>query len=134
MRTSPEEYAQLLANQKRVDHKQVKLDHVPSIQEILALQLAERGVEIQTEYPFHPRRKYKADIYVPSHRLIVEVDGGGAQHGRHHRNQGYEDDRERDWLALMLGFTVLRVTTRQVLTNRAIDMVMQLLEQRGSAT
>ena len=44
------------------------------------------GVRVRRQHPLHP---YVADFYVPSHRLVIEVDGGI------HRFQR-EKDRLRD--------------------------------------
>ncbi len=60
------------------------------------------GVRVRRQHVLHP---CIVDFFVPSRRLVVEVDGGV------HRLQR-ERDRARDaWLARVYGVSVLRVDT-----------------------
>jgi len=58
--------------------------------------------------------------------LLVEVEGGSMMNGRHNRAQGFEDDCEKYNEALMLGYAVLRVTSRQVRNMKAIRWIIKL--------
>lgn len=134
VRTTSEEYAALLENQRRVKRKQTVMNHVPSAAEVLALQLREAGVSLLYDsFEFHPARKYRADIAIPalSPWLIVEVDGNGSgsHPGAHRSLAGYERDRERDFEAISLGYTVLRVTPRLVLSGVALQRVLTLVQK-----
>ena len=61
---------------------------------------------------------YIVDFYCPSAKLIIEVDGG-----QHYSEQGQAQDRIRDEYLSQLGFKVLRVSDREVLSN--INGVLQ---------
>lgn len=111
--------------------KQPVMDHVPGPAEVLALQLKDVGVTfLYDSFHFHPSRNYRADFAIPQKKpwLIIECDGGTFMKGGggHNRGKDYENDRERDAEALLLGFTVLRVTPRQILEGKAISWITQL--------
>lgn len=95
----------------------------------------------ERQFRFMPDRDFRADLAfmgppVPLRRgLIVEVDGeghrdprtGGWVPGGHHRTKGRAADLERDALAMLLGYQVLRVTPAQVKAEQAVEWVGQLL-------
>ncbi len=60
-----------------------------------------------TNVPLHG---YKADMYWPSHGLVVEFDGWQA-HGHRH---AFESNRKRDQVMVAHGIRVLRVTDRHL--------------------
>ena len=66
----------------------------------------------QTEYRFHPTRKWRFDYAWPTERVAVEIDGGQwvANGGRHNR----DSDREKLNYAAAQGWRVLRFSTQQV--------------------
>lgn len=80
---------------------------------------------------FHPRRKWRFDLAWQTNDLMrnlaVEVDGGGFVNGRHSRGLGIEKDAEKFAEAACLGWTVIRVTPRQVQNGQAVKWVTQLL-------
>ena len=57
-------------------------------------ELAERNPieEVVAEYRFHPSRDWRFDFAIPSHRVVVEVEGGAFNGGRHIRPEGYLRD------------------------------------------
>lgn len=68
----------------------------------------------ETEYKFHPSRKWRFDFAWPRHLIALEVDGAVFVRGGHTRGKGYEGDREKDGEAVVLGWKVLRVSTGQL--------------------
>ena len=46
----------------------------------------------EREYRFDPDRRYRADFAWPTRSLLVEVEGGTRQYGRHNRHEGFEKD------------------------------------------
>ena len=66
------------------------------------------------EYEFCPDRKWRADFAWPdqSIRLLVEIEGGIHQNGRHNRVVGYVNDCEKYNWAQEHGWTVLRYAGR----------------------
>lgn len=81
----------------------------------------------ELEVRFHPTRRWRADYLWREPKLIVEVDGGVFVAGRHSRGAGVEQDVEKFAEAMLLGYRVLRVTTRHVRDGRAIRWIEQLL-------
>jgi hypothetical protein len=113
------------------------LDHVPTPAEILALQLTEAGISFGTEFHFHPRREWRADLCLPAFdpdqgivpRILVEVEGGAwlKGGGRHNRGKGFEADMEKYAEAIMLGYILLRVSPRQIMSCKALEWIIGLL-------
>lgn len=82
-------------------------------------------LRFERQFKFLPDRAFRADFAFPDARLLVEVDGGMWIRGsKSHGAGGYELDRERDALAMMAGWVVLRVTPGQVKDGRAADWVV----------
>lgn len=83
-----------------------------------------------TELRFHPSRRWRFDCAWPDRKLAVEVEGGVFVQGRHSRGLGMEKDTEKYAEAAILGWTVLRVTPRQVKSGQALNWIERWL-QRG---
>ena len=84
--------------------------------------------EPETQYRFLPDRRFRADFAWPDRKLLVEVDGGQHVYGRHNRAGGYAQDRERDNLAQLAGFTVLRFTGAMVESGQAVSVIEMALD------
>lgn len=67
--------------------------------------------EYDTEYRFHPERRWKFDFALVNRRIAFEVEGGTYSGGRHVRGKGYAGDCEKYNTASMMGWTVFRFTT-----------------------
>jgi very-short-patch-repair endonuclease len=102
-------------------------------EETLAMMLRAYGVEFEREYRFAPPRRWRADFCVPSHRLLIEVEGGVYSNGRHSRGSGFEADCEKYNAAAMDGWTVLRYSTRMVKSGEAVAGIMEYLQRAGPA-
>lgn len=99
---------------------------IPEIQ--LLTHILERELpEPAQEYAFHPTRKWRFDIAWPSRKFCVEVEGGVWSHGRHTRGYGFEDDCVKYAEALLLGWTVLRVTPAMIYSLYAIETIQKIL-------
>jgi len=97
----------------------------------------------ERQFRFRPDRLYRADFaFVFPQRtaafgrgLLVEVDGEGHREkgtgtwvpGGHHRTKGREADLERDALAQLAGWRVLRVTPGQVKRGLAVEWAGRLI-------
>lgn len=68
----------------------------------------------ELEYKFHPTRKWRMDFAWPDRMVALEIDGAVFIRGGHTRGKGYENDREKDGEATVLGWRVLRVSTGQL--------------------
>jgi very-short-patch-repair endonuclease len=80
------------------------------------------------EYKFLSDRKFRADFAWIEQKLIVEIDGGTWRVGGHSSGAGIRRDYERDVLAMLAGWRVLRFTTCQVKSGFAIDSVERMLK------
>jgi very-short-patch-repair endonuclease len=93
--------------------------------------------EPQTQYLWaRPERMYRADFAWPERMVLAEVQGGiwAANPGRHNRGSGYERDCERDNLAAILGFRLLRFTERMIRDGMAVDHIRRALEASAATT
>lgn len=81
----------------------------------------------EREYVFAAPRKFRADFCWPDRMLMVEVDGGGFVGGRHGRGLGMEADCEKASLAAVLGYRVIRVTPRHIVSGKAIEWIRAAL-------
>ena len=75
-----------------------------------------QGPPLEREYRFHPTRKWRADFaHLPTCTLI-EIEGGifMRKGGRHNRGGGYAKDAEKYLEAAIHGWTVLRLTEKQL--------------------
>lgn len=81
----------------------------------------------ETEYRFHPTRRWRFDFAWPSRSIAVEVDGGVFVQGRHNRGVGVEKDMEKFAEAMIAGWRVLRVSTDQVKSGQALAWIQRLL-------
>lgn len=72
-------------------------------------------------------RRFKADFYWPDRRLVVEVNGGTWNGGRHTRGAGVERDYEKLNLAVLAGYRYLLFTSRQVRTGQAVEVLAEAL-------
>ncbi|MDQ8954571.1 DUF559 domain-containing protein [Acinetobacter rudis] len=119
------EYQQLV-KKKTVRRKRpaVKTQKVVSEGEAtLAQHLKVHGISFETEFKFHQDRKWRADFYLTGTKLLIEVEGGIWSNGRHTRGRGYQADIEKYNAAAMLGYTVLRFSTADVKSGRAIEQI-----------
>ncbi|CAA9447715.1 MAG: hypothetical protein AVDCRST_MAG02-566 [uncultured Rubrobacteraceae bacterium] len=82
------------------------------------LPIPKRGVK------FHPARDWRFDYYWPELRFALEVEGGQSVPGGHHqRRGGYEADCLKYAEAALMGFTLLRFTSKQVFDGTALEYV-----------
>ena len=101
-------------------------------EEGLSWQLYAAGIPYETEYRFHPVRKWRADFKVGDD-VLIEVEGLTAQGGRHQRTAGYTNDCEKYNEATLLGYRVLRVTPAHVHNGMALQWVEKLLGTHQTA-
>lgn len=112
---------------------------------LLAEQLRQAGIPFESEYRFHPERKWRADFFITLAstvkygrsfaEILVEIDGGGYVAGRHSRGAGMEKDAEKQSAAAILGYRVIRATPKQVEDGRCLQWIKEALgiETRDAA-
>lgn len=75
-----------------------------------------QGPALEREVKFHVSRRWRADFaHMPS-RTLIEIEGGIFQRsgGRHNRGAGYAKDAEKYLEAVLAGWTVIRLTEKQL--------------------
>lgn len=82
---------------------------------------------MQEEYAFHKTRRWRFDFAWPQFKLAVELEGGTLSRGRHVRPQGFQNDCEKYNKATLLGWQVLRFTSCDINSGRAIDTVVKAI-------
>lgn len=95
----------------------------PSLEDSLDAQLRAMSINLERQYRWMPNRKYRADFAHPKTRLLVELDGAA------HRIKGrFDDDIRKSQDALLCGWRLLRISTRQVRTGEAADVVRRAID------
>ena len=74
------------------------------------LWLKSKGIEYVLEHKFHPSRKWRADIAIPSLNVLVEWEGIISSKSRHTTVTGFTNDCEKYNQAQLTGWKVLRYT------------------------
>jgi very-short-patch-repair endonuclease len=82
----------------------------------------------ESEYRFHPSRRWRFDYAVPDKSVAIEVEGGAWISGRHTRGAGYVADLEKYNTATVMGWRVLRFTPQQISDGTALNLIEQLLK------
>lgn len=85
---------------------------------------------IETEYRFHPPRRWRFDYCLKEYKIAIEFNGSVWTQGRHTRGQGYINDREKINQAQIDGWLVLELTTEMVKSGAAYEMIKQAIESR----
>ena len=96
----------------------IKGKNITPAQLKLKTHLEELGIKTVFEYRFLEDRRYAFDLYDEATRVGYEADGG--QHtGGHMRGLKIEQQYEKDRLAQLHGYRILRFTNRQILCGEA---------------
>ena len=72
------------------------------------------GPELEREYRFDPRRRWRADFAHLRTRCLIEVEGGIWVNGRHNRAAGFNADLEKYLEASLAGWRVFRLGPDQI--------------------
>ncbi|MEE4461063.1 hypothetical protein V2S84_02750 [Azotobacter chroococcum] len=116
----------------------------------LALHLRANGIEAVREYRFAAEacggagrglrerleaeglRDWRADFAILERRLLIEVEGGAWNGGRHTRGKGFAEDLRKYEAALRLGWTVYRCDPEMIRSGRAIETVLMFLGRKAA--
>lgn len=77
------------------------------------------------ELKFHPERRWRFDYAFPSAKVALEVEGGVWSGGRHTSGSGFVKDMEKYNAAACLGWKVLRIQPRQLMTSATIKLIKE---------
>lgn len=77
------------------------------------------------EFRFDPERKWRADYYFEANgkKVALEVEGGVHSNGRHVRPKGFLADAEKYNSLTLHSIYLLRVTPKELLTLKTIEML-----------
>lgn len=82
----------------------------------------------ETEYRFHPKRKWRFDYCWPENKLALEVEGGVWTGGRHTRGSGFVKDIEKYNSACELGYRVIRCVPTDLLKEKTFELIKNCLK------
>lgn len=87
----------------------------------------------ETEFQFHPQRKWRVDVAFQPAKLAVEVEGGVyLPKARHTAGPGFEADCCKYAELAILGWALIRVTPRQVKNGQAVGWIERWFQGRKS--
>jgi hypothetical protein len=87
------------------------------------------GIETpETEYRFHPTRRWRFDYCWPNRSIAVEIEGGIWSRGRHNRALGFIADMDKYNEATRLLWRVYRFTPQQLKTGEAQTFIKKVME------
>jgi len=93
-----------------------------------------QGPPLEREVRFYSTRKWRADFGHLESRTLIEIEGGifipGG--GRHSRGPGYAKDAEKYLEAVLAGWTVIRLTEKQLELDFIERIVAWLNTPRGA--
>lgn len=92
---------------------------------VLKRVLEKRWPGVETEYRFHPTRKWRFDYAWPERKIALEIEGGIWKKGRHVNPKGYENDCIKYSEAAVLGWRIIRCTPEMCKNG----LMMGLLER-----
>lgn len=94
----------------------------------LALHMRASGLNPESEFRFHPPRRWRFDFAFPAEKVAVECEGGIWTNGRHTRGKGYAADCEKYNQASLDGWVLLRFTGDQIQSGEALAQIEQALK------
>jgi very-short-patch-repair endonuclease len=77
------------------------------------------------ELQFEPLRRWRFDYSWPEAKIALEVEGGIWSGGRHTRGKGFIGDRAKYNHAARLGWRVLRVQPKELMTLATVQLVKE---------
>lgn len=102
---------------------------------ILVQQCEIAGLKLEPEFRFHPERKFRADWLVVGSKVLIEYEGGLYSGGKRGHNSiaGIQRDIEKSNLAQILGFVVIRVTPKHVVSGEAFAWITDALKRKETS-
>lgn len=99
---------------------------------VLVQQCEIAGLKLEPEFRFHPERKFRADWLVVGSKVLIEYEGGLYSGGKRGHNSiaGIQRDIEKSNLAQILGYVVIRVTPKHVVSGQAFTWIEAAINKR----
>lgn len=86
-----------------------------------------QGPILTPEFRFHPTRKWRLDFALPDRKFGIEIEGlvpGGK--GRHQSIGGAQEDATKYLEAWILGWDLIRLTSRQITADQVARILLRL--------
>lgn len=97
---------------------------------ILAYYKSCRLPSCETEYKFHPTRKWRFDYAFPFVKVAVEQQGGVWSCGKHGRGSGIIKDYEKMNEAQLHGWIVLQILPNKMAMLETVKLIRRAIEMR----
>lgn len=78
-----------------------------------------------SEHKFADDRRWRIDYAWPEAKIALEVEGGVWSGGRHTSSAGFARDMEKYNRAAVLGWRVLRIQPKELLTLKTVQMLKE---------
>ncbi len=92
------------------------------------------GPPLEREFRFCPARRWRADFAHQPSRTLIEIEGGIWNRGRHVSPQGFAKDAEKYLEAALDGWTVLRLTDKQLNPHTVARLIAYVRERHQPTT
>jgi very-short-patch-repair endonuclease len=90
-----------------------------------------KGPDLEREYRFDAKRRWRADFAHVEARVLIEIVGGIWVNGRHNRAAGFNADSEKYLEAGLLGWHVLRLGPDQITLPKVERLAALLWDTNG---
>lgn len=102
-----------------------KDNEIPQRKLYEALCIALPGIPEWEREGLIPDRKFRADVYLPSSAIVIEVDGFQF----HKSKQAFQSDRRRSNLFTLHGYRMIHSYTKQILDDEQLAELVALIVQ-----
>jgi very-short-patch-repair endonuclease len=85
-------------------------------------------IDLHSEYPFSPPRKFRFDFAHPEAKIAIELQGGLWTNGRHNRGSGLLSEHEKLNLAASHGWRVFFLNSETVNELGIYDVIAQTIK------
>ncbi len=83
-----------------------------------------KGPDLEREYRFDAKRRWRADFAHLEARVLIEIEGGIWVNGRHNRAAGFNTDLEKYLAAGLAGWPVFRFGPDQITLENVERLVV----------
>jgi len=124
-----------MVKESAVEESVVKKES-PKGRKISSLEMAMRCQMLGANLPewceefLFSERKFRFDFAWPFKLVALEIEGGSWSGGRHITGKGFELDVEKYNLAALLGWTVIRATSKHINNGMALSWIECLLKRK----
>jgi len=104
------------------------------LEDLFARQLDEAGIAYERQTKAIPHRRFAFDFYIREANLLIEIQGGTWNGGRHVTGVGFRKDCEKFNLATILGFRILKADNTQTKSGELLEWTKKAIVSTGKPT